>query len=111
MAENINKPHIKDLTLNAELLARSYMPFIKGGGLFIAANGAEYNLGEEIFLKIDLENHTEAFRIIGQIVWLSSEHDAGDWSDGFGVQLLEEEGRRFNQQIQSILAELNTTQG
>jgi Tfp pilus assembly protein PilZ len=111
MAENINKPHIKDLTLNAELVAHSYMPFIKGGGLFIADHGAEYKLGEEIFLKIDLENYTEPFRIIGQIVWLSSEQDASDWSNGFGVQLLEEEGRRFHQQIQSILAELDTTKG
>lgn len=68
MATSTNKPHIKDVTLNAESLAHSYMPFIKGGGLFIAAANTGYQLGDEIFLKIDLENYPEPFRIIGQIV-------------------------------------------
>ncbi|MBT8122206.1 MAG: PilZ domain-containing protein, partial [Gammaproteobacteria bacterium] len=51
-------------------LYAAYMPFIKGGGLFIPTK-KEYELGDEVFMLLTLMDDTEKIPVAGKIVWIT----------------------------------------
>jgi Tfp pilus assembly protein PilZ len=55
---------------NQQQLAASYMPFIRGGGLYIPSESI-YTLGEQVFLMIRLLNEKEKLAVIGTVVWIT----------------------------------------
>jgi Tfp pilus assembly protein PilZ len=102
-----NKPHLVNLKLKPDQLSDSYLDYIQGGGLFIATREPDYKLGEEVFLKVDLEGLAEPYRIIGKIVWISTQADAQEWPPGIGVQFQDEAGTQLNAEIQTTIAALH----
>ena len=62
-----------------------YMPFIRNGGLFVAGRKG-YELGEEVFILLDLMDEPEKLPIAGRVVWVAGEGVKSPHSFGIGVQ-------------------------
>ena len=76
------------LTLTDEAkLRKAYMPFIKGGGLFIKTAPNSYTLGHHLHLSIHLSIEPEPLMMTGKIVWIAPQNHHGDFAGGVGVQL------------------------
>ncbi|MFT5722317.1 MAG: type IV pilus assembly protein PilZ, partial [Motiliproteus sp.] len=67
-------------------LYRSYMPFIKNGGLFVATQ-RDYQLGEEVFMLLDLMEEPDKIPVSGKVVWVTPRGAQGGKLAGIGVQL------------------------
>jgi len=51
-------------------LHAAYMPFIKNGGLFVPTN-QPYQLGDELFLLVQLLDEPDRIPVAGQVVWVT----------------------------------------
>ncbi|MEI8363417.1 MAG: PilZ domain-containing protein [Betaproteobacteria bacterium] len=71
-------------------LYAAYMPFVKGGGLFIPTNKA-FKIGEEVFMLLSLIDDPMKLKVVGQVVWISPSAQANR-PQGIGVQFLEKDG-------------------
>ena len=84
-------------------LYQSYMPFLKGGGLFVPS-GKRYNLGDELFLLINLMDDKERLPVTGTVVWITPQGAQGNRVAGIGVQFSESaEGEAARQRIEALL--------
>ncbi|GGI91267.1 PilZ domain-containing protein [Legionella impletisoli] len=89
----------------------AYMPFIKGGGLFIRTKKA-YELGGEITLSVQLPEESETYLVEGKIAWLTPKEAQGNKPVGIGVQLSGKNGLNLCTKIETILAgKLKSTEG
>ena len=68
-------------------LYKSYMPFVKNGGLFINTSH-RYELGNEVFVMLRLPQETESDRmsIVGKVVWISR-NGGVNRPAGIGIQM------------------------
>ena len=66
-------------------LYASYMPFVKGGALFVPST-RHYKLGEEVFVIVTLPDDAERMPLTGKVVWVNHRNQ-GQRPAGFGVQL------------------------
>jgi type IV pilus assembly protein PilZ len=83
-------------------LYAAYMPFVKGGGLFIPTNKL-FNIGEEVFMLLSLFDDPMKLKVVGQVVWLSSSSQANR-PQGIGVQFSEKDGGlEARNKIESLL--------
>jgi type IV pilus assembly protein PilZ len=76
------------LSLNIKekaILLAAYMPFLKGGGLFIPTTKS-YKLGDEIFMLITLMGDPSKYPVAGKVVWISPAGAQGNRAQGVGVQ-------------------------
>jgi type IV pilus assembly protein PilZ len=73
------------------ILYAAYMPFLKGGGIFIPTT-KQYRLGDEIFLLIGLMGDTNKIPVAGKVVWITPAGSQGNKAQGIGVQFGEDEG-------------------
>lgn len=78
---------IKD---KAQLYA-AYMPFVKGGGLFVSTS-RQYNMGDEVFLLLTLMDEPEKIAVAAKVVWMTPEDAQGNRAAGIGVQFMDNEG-------------------
>ena len=71
-------------------LYAAYMPYIKGGGLFVPTTKA-YRIGDEVFLLLTLLEEPEKHKVVGQVVWITL---AGQPNrpQGIGIQFSEKDG-------------------
>lgn len=92
----INLP-IKDKTA----LYSSYMPFVKGGALFVPSTRM-YKLGEEVFVIVTLPDDTERMPLTGKVVWVHHRNQ-GQRPAGFGVQLSGEGSDALRRKIEAQL--------
>ncbi len=84
-------------------LYQSYMPFLKGGGLFVPST-KRYNLGDELFLLINLLDDKERLPVTGTVVWMTPQGAQGNRVAGIGVQFSESpEGEAARQRIEALL--------
>ena len=67
------------------VLYAAYMPFIKNGGLFIPTK-KEYELGDEVFMLLNLMDEAEKIPVAGQVVWITPKGAQGTRAAGIGVQ-------------------------
>jgi type IV pilus assembly protein PilZ len=74
-----------DLSSRTELYA-AYIPFLRGGGLFVPTH-AEHPLGEELFLVVQLPEEPEPIPVTGRVVWHTPPAAAGHRPAGIGLQL------------------------
>lgn len=82
----------------------AYMPFLKGGGLFVPT-AKSYNLGDEVFLLIALMDEKDRLPVTGKVVWITPSNAQGNRTAGIGVQFTESaEGESARTRIESILA-------
>ena len=78
---------ILSLTIkNKEELYRSYMPFIKNGGLFVPTP-RNYQLGEEVFMLLDLMEEPDKLPVSGKVIWVTPRGAQGGKQAGIGIQL------------------------
>ncbi|CAK0740797.1 type IV pilus assembly protein PilZ [Gammaproteobacteria bacterium] len=70
-------------------LYMSYMSFLKNGGLFIPTK-KNYQLGDEIFMRIDLIDETERLAVAGKVVWITPQAAQANRTAGVGVQFTDQ---------------------
>ncbi len=83
-------------------LYSAYMPFIKGGGLFVPTT-RQCKLGEEVFVLLTLMDDPERMPVTGKVVWINPRQQ-GMRPAGFGIQLAGEEGDKARRKIETFLA-------
>ena len=81
------------------VLYAAYMPFVKNGGLFIPTK-KEYQLGDEVFMLLNLMGEAEKIPVAGKVVWLTPKGAQGNRAAGIGVQ--------FNDQDDTARAKIET---
>ena len=67
------------------VLYAAYMPFVKNGGLFIPTK-KEYDLGDEVFMLLNLMDEAEKVPVAGKVVWITPKGAQGNRAAGIGVQ-------------------------
>lgn len=83
---NPGRSGILTLTIKDKaVLYSTYMPFIKGGGLFVPTNRS-YQMGDEVFLLLKLLDDPEKIPVAGKVVWITPPGAQGNKTAGIGVQ-------------------------
>jgi len=86
------KNHQKIITAtykDKNALYAAYMPFIQGGGLFVPTN-KPFELGDDVFLLIQLMDETEKMPVEGKVVWITPRRAQGNRVSGIGIQFFED---------------------
>jgi Tfp pilus assembly protein PilZ len=64
-------------------LYAAYMPFLRGGGIFIPTS-RPYALGEEVFMLLSLMDDPNKIAVQGKVVWITPEGVQGNRTQGIG---------------------------
>src|ERR1700690_25529 len=82
------RPGVLSLSIREKsALYAAYMPFIKGGGLFIPTNKV-YKIGEEVFMLLTLMDDPAKHPVSGKVVWITPTGAQAARAQGVGVQFL-----------------------
>ena len=85
-------------------LYNAYMPFVKGGGIFVPTT-RRYSLGDEVFILLTLLDDKERLPVAGKVCWMTPPGSRGNRTAGIGVQFNESvEGEQVRSKIESSLA-------
>lgn len=85
------KPGVLSLAIKEKVaLYAAYMPYVKGGGLFIPTN-KPFKIGEEVFMLLSLIDDPMKLKVVGHVVWVTPTAQAGR-PQGVGVQFSEKDG-------------------
>ena len=88
-----------------DALYAAYMPFLKGGGIFIPTS-RQYSLGEEVFMLLSLMDDPNRIAVQGKVVWITPEGVQGNRTQGIGVQFTQDDtGASAKATIEKILGE------
>lgn len=83
-------------------LYAAYMPFIKGGGLFIPTNKS-FDMGDEVFMLLSLLDDPLKLKVVGHVIWLTPVTQ-GNRPQGIGVQFSEKDGgQEARNKIEALL--------
>ena len=85
------------------LLYLAYMPFVKGGGLFLRTKNT-YVLGSQVNLSVHLLDDSENYLVEGKVVWITPKGAQGNKPAGIGVQFTGESSRYLCNKIETYLA-------
>lgn len=98
------RPGVLSLSIKERsALFAAYMPFIKGGGLFIPTNKS-YKMGEEVFMLLTLMEDPAKLPVSGKVVWLSPAGAHGGRTQGVGMQFaFNESGKAIQNKIEGLL--------
>ncbi|MBN8726817.1 MAG: PilZ domain-containing protein [Xanthomonadales bacterium] len=89
-------------------LFSAYMPFVRGGGLFVPTTKA-YSLGDEVFILLSLMDEKDRLPVAGKVVWITPPGAQGNRLAGIGVQFAETaDGETVRTRIESVLAGILT---
>ncbi|MDI1302755.1 MAG: PilZ domain-containing protein [bacterium] len=83
-------------------LYSAFMPYVKGGGLFLPTN-RQSKLGEEVFVLLTLMDDPERIPVTGKVIWINTRQQ-GTRPAGIGIQLSGEEGDKARRKIETFLA-------
>ena len=102
----INRPGVLSLNIREKAaLYAAYMPFLKGGGIFIPTNRA-YQLGEEVFMLLSLMDDPQRIAVQGKVVWITPDGVQGNRTQGIGVQFTHDDtGASARATIERLLGE------
>lgn len=85
------KPGVLSLAIKEKAaLYAAYMPFVKGGGLFIPTN-KPFKIGDEVFMLLSLLEDPMKLKVVGHIIWITPVAQ-GNRPQGIGVQFSEKDG-------------------
>ena len=85
-------------------LYSAYMPYIKGGAIFVPTP-KRYHLGDEVFLMVSFLEDKSRLPVVGKVVWVSPMGQMGGRRPGVGVQLSEAaENEEIRTKIEATLA-------
>lgn len=102
--ENSVRPGVLSLSIREKnALLAAYMPWVKGGGLFIPTT-KPYKLGEEIYMLLALLDDPAKLPVSGKVVWITPSGAHGGRTQGVGVQFTaNESGRAAHTKIEGLL--------
>ena len=84
-------------------LYAAYMPYLKNGGIFVPTN-KPYNLGDDVYLLLQLMDDPVKLPIAGKIVWITPTGASNNKVQGIGVHFpTDESGNKARTQIEGIL--------
>jgi type IV pilus assembly protein PilZ len=106
-AGSMARPGVLSLNIREKAaLYAAYMPYLKGGGIFIPTN-RQYQLGEEVFMLLSLMDDPQRIAVQGKVVWITPEGVQGNRTQGIGVQFTNDEtGAAARAHIEKILGEM-----
>ncbi|MBB5015230.1 PilZ domain-containing protein [Rehaibacterium terrae] len=85
-------------------LYNAYMPFVKGGGIFVPTT-RRYALGDEVFILLTLMEEKDRLPVAGKVVWITPPGAQGNRTAGIGVQFADTaEGEAVRNKIETLLA-------
>jgi type IV pilus assembly protein PilZ len=93
-ADTTGQPRPGAISLNIKekaILYAAYMPFLKGGGIFIPT-ARSYKVGDEIFMLITLLDDPHKLPVAGKVIWITPAGCHGNRVQGVGVQFKEDSG-------------------
>lgn len=98
------RPGVLSLSIKEKsALFAAYMPFIKGGGLFIPTNKS-YKMGEEVFMLLTLMDDPAKLPVSGKVIWVTPDGAHGGRIQGVGVQFaFNESGKAAQNKIEGLL--------
>ena len=83
-------------------LHAAYMPYLRGGGLFIPTDKA-HGMGEPLSMLLSLIDEPVKLNVLGYVAWLSPANQ-GEKPKGVGVQFIDDEGgRAAREKIEQLL--------
>lgn len=102
---NIAKQGILSLAIkDKNALYNAYMPYVKGGGIFVPTP-KRYGLGDEVFILLSLMDEKERLPVAGKVVWVTPSGAQGNRAAGIGVQFADSpEGTVARDKIETLLA-------
>lgn len=93
------------------MLYRQYMPFIQQGGLFVATR-EQFNLGDEVFVSLQLPDEHEQHQLSGRVVWMTPPAAERGLPAGIGVQFIGDEAVSVRSKIEGqLVSMLDSQQG
>ncbi|MFA5242763.1 MAG: PilZ domain-containing protein [Sulfuricella sp.] len=100
----ISRPGVLSLSIKEKpALYAAYMPFLKGGGIFIPTTKA-YRLGDEVFMLLTLMDDPNKLPVAGKVAWITPAEAQGNKSQGIGVQFSDNEsGIAARNKIEGLL--------
>jgi len=66
-------------------LHSSYMPFIRGGAIFVPTKNTDLSFGDEAVISMHLQSTNKKLAIPGKVVWIAPESCEGG-TQGLGIQ-------------------------
>jgi type IV pilus assembly protein PilZ len=97
------RPGVLSLTIkDKNALYAAYMPYVKGGGIFVPSN-RPYKLGEEVFMLLTLMDSKEKIPVAGHVVWITPAGAQGSRTAGIGIQFSEKDSGVARNKIETIL--------
>lgn len=104
VARHPARPGVLSLTIRERsALYAAYMPYVKGGGLFIPTNRS-YQMGDQVFMLLSLMDDPGKLSLSGKVVWITPPGAQGNRQQGIGVQFEDSDsGRAARNKIESIL--------
>jgi len=98
-----SKPGVLSLAIKEKsALYAAYMPYVKGGGLFIPTN-KNFRIGEEVFMLLSLVDDPLKLKVVGKVIWITPVAQANR-PQGIGVQFSEKDGGiEVKNKIETIL--------
>lgn len=83
-------------------LYKAYMPFVKGGGLFVNTT-REYAIGDDVFVLLSLLEQSEPIPVAAKVIWVSPPGSTSNLP-GIGIQL-GDDNRELMNRIETQLAD------
>lgn len=98
-----SRPSVLSLSIkDVSALAAAYMPFIKGGGLFVPTTRVA-RLGDEIYALLALGDDPGKLAITGRVVWVTPAGTPGR-AQGIGIQFASgEAGEQARAKIENMI--------
>ncbi|HKQ30167.1 MAG TPA: PilZ domain-containing protein [Burkholderiales bacterium] len=98
------RPGVLSLTIkDKSALYAAYMPFVKGGGIFVPSSRS-YKLGEEVFMLLTLMESKEKIPVAGHVIWVTPAGAQGGRTAGIGIQFNEKDSGLARSKIETLLA-------
>jgi type IV pilus assembly protein PilZ len=103
----VNRPSVLSIVIKEkEALHAAYMPFLKGGGIFVPTS-KRYNLGDEIYLILTLLDDQNKYPLAGKVAWITPSTAGNGKSQGVGVHFFNDESSsRIRQRIEELIGSL-----
>ena len=83
-------------------LQKAYMPFLKGGGLFLPTTTMR-EMNEEIFLLVTLPESDKPIPVPGVVVWKTAVNAVDGKQAGLGIEFKGREGNSLRSRIEGLL--------
>ena len=99
------RPGVFTLVIRSKsALYASWIPVLKGGGIFLPSNRS-HSLGEEVLILLSLLDDPNKIPLQGVVAWINPAHATGNRPQGIGVQLHDSEaGRELRKRVEGLLA-------